>query len=149
MRFNSLGLSEEILSAIKVADYERPTLIQQQVIPAILAGKDLLASVQTGTGKTAGFVLCILQHLSQTTVVVKGRKPVRALILAPTRELAAQVAQNVCDYSQFLRLKSLVVFGGVSINPQMMKLRGGVDILVATPGRLPDFVQQNSLFVES
>lgn len=145
MCFNSLGLSDEILSAIKEVGYEKPTLIQQQAIPAILAGKDLLASAQTGTGKTAGFVLPILQHLNQTPVIVKGRKPVRALILAPTRELAAQVGQNVRDYSQFLRLKSLVVFGGVSINPQMMKLRGGVDILVATPGRLLDLVQQNAV----
>ena len=97
-----------------------------------------MASAQTGTGKTAGFTLPILQLLSAKAQPAKGRRPVRALILTPTRELAAQIGENVSDYSKYLNLRSLVVFGGVSINPQMMKLRGGVDLLVATPGRLLD-----------
>jgi ATP-dependent RNA helicase RhlE len=145
MSFSLLGLQPAIQKAVEQAGYTQPTPIQQQAIPAVLAGRDLLAAAQTGTGKTAGFVLPILQKLSQ----VKSRhpRPTRALILTPTRELAAQISEQISKYSQFLepRLKHLVVFGGVNINPQMMALRGGVDILVATPGRLLDLIGQNAV----
>lgn len=143
--FSDLALNEEILLAINELGYESPTPIQQQAIPAVLAGNDLLASAQTGTGKTAGFTLPILQKLISTPRVGKDRKPIRALILTPTRELAAQVAENVKEYSRHLNIRSFVVFGGVSINPQMMKLRSGVDVLIATPGRLLDLAHQNAV----
>ncbi|MBD1226188.1 ATP-dependent RNA helicase RhlE [Xenorhabdus griffiniae] len=145
MNFESLGLKADILRAVEEQGYVEPTPIQQQAIPVVLSGKDLLASAQTGTGKTAGFTLPILQRLSESPIQAKGRRPVRALVLTPTRELAAQVGENVRNYSKYLRLRSFVVFGGVSINPQMMKLRGGVDILVATPGRLLDLEHQNAV----
>lgn len=145
MSFTELGLQPSIQKAVAAAGYTQATPIQQQAIPAVLAGRDLLAAAQTGTGKTAGFVLPILQKLS----LVKSRhpRPTRALILTPTRELAAQISEQISKYSQFLepRLKHLVVFGGVNINPQMMALRGGVDILVATPGRLLDLIGQNAV----
>ncbi|WP_275553994.1 ATP-dependent RNA helicase RhlE [Mixta sp. Marseille-Q2659] len=144
MSFDSLGLNADILRAVAEQGYLEPTPVQRQAIPVVLEGRDLMASAQTGTGKTAGFTLPILQRLSAKTAA-KGRRPVRALILTPTRELAAQVGENVSDYSKYLNLRSLVVFGGVSINPQMMKLRGGVDVLVATPGRLLDLAQQNAV----
>ncbi|WP_436876071.1 ATP-dependent RNA helicase RhlE [Siccibacter turicensis] len=149
MSFDSLGLAPEILKAIAEQGYTQPTPIQQQAIPAVLAGRDVMASAQTGTGKTAGFTLPLLQLLTQQTPHAKGRRPVRALILTPTRELAAQIGENVSDYSKYLDIRSLVVFGGVSINPQMMKLRGGVDVLVATPGRLLDLEHQNALKLDS
>ena len=145
MTFDSLGLHAEILRAVNEQGYTSPTPIQQQAIPIVLAGDDLLASAQTGTGKTAGFTLPLLHRLAASEKPIKGRRPVRALILTPTRELAAQVGENVQSYSRYLKLRSLVVFGGVSINPQMMKLRGGVDVLVATPGRLLDLVHQNAV----
>lgn len=133
MSFDSLGLSADILRAVEEMGYRQPTPIQQQAIPMVLTGRDLMACAQTGTGKTAGFTLPLLQRLTADTAVAKsGRRPVRALILTPTRELAAQIGENVRDYSRYLKIRSLVVFGGVSINPQMMKLRGGVDVLVAT-----------------
>ena len=134
MSFSLLGLQPAIQKAVEQAGYTQPTPIQQQAIPAVLAGRDLLAAAQTGTGKTAGFVLPILQRLSQTKS--KHPRPTRALILTPTRELAAQISEQITKYSQFLepKLKHLVVFGGVNINPQMMGLRGGVDILTATIG---------------
>ena len=134
MSFDSLGLSPDILRAVAEQGYREPTPIQQQAIPAVLEGRDLMASAQTGTGKTAGFTLPLLQHLITRQPHAKGRRPVRALILTPTRELAAQIGENVRDYSKYLNIRSLVVFGGVSINPQMMKLRGGVDVLVAGVG---------------
>jgi ATP-dependent RNA helicase RhlE len=145
MSFSSLGLSEHLLRAIRDSGYTTPTPIQQQAIPSVLSGRDLLAAAQTGTGKTAGFTLPILHRLSDKQV--SGHRPIRALILTPTRELAAQVAESVTKYGahQKPRLKSDVVFGGVSINPQMMRLRGGVDILTATPGRLLDLVSQNAV----
>lgn len=143
--FTSLGLSEALLRAIDEQGYKTPTPIQQQAIEPILAGKDVLASAQTGTGKTAAFTLPILEKLSKTAEKSKGRQPVKALILTPTRELAAQIAENVKAYSRYLPIRSLVVFGGVSINPQMMKLRGGVDVLIATPGRLLDLEHQNAV----
>ena len=145
MSFDSLGLSADILRAVEEQGYREPTPIQRQAIPVVLAGRDLMASAQTGTGKTAGFTLPLLQLLSSSEPHAKGRRPVRALILTPTRELAAQVGENVRDYSKYLNIRSLVVFGGVSINPQMMKLRGGVDVLVATPGRLLDLEHQNAV----
>ncbi|MDT0174523.1 ATP-dependent RNA helicase RhlE [Enterobacter sp. BRE11] len=145
MSFDSLGLSADILRAVAEQGYREPTPIQRQAIPVVLSGRDLLASAQTGTGKTAGFTLPLLQKLSTQAAPGRGRRPVRALILTPTRELAAQIGENVRDYSKYLSLRSLVVFGGVSINPQMMKLRGGVDILVATPGRLLDLEHQNAV----
>lgn len=152
MSFDSLGLDAKILKAIEEQNYTEPTPIQQQAIPVILSGKDLMASAQTGTGKTAGFGLPILQKLveqqaksNNRSEPKRGKRPLFALILAPTRELAAQIGENIRDYSRYLAVRSLVVFGGVSINPQMMKLRGGVDILIATPGRLLDLVQQNAV----
>ncbi|EJD6111437.1 ATP-dependent RNA helicase RhlE [Morganella morganii] len=144
MSFSSLPLCPEIQKAVAEMGYEQPTPIQMQAIPQVLAGHDLLASAQTGTGKTAGFTLPILQYL-QDNPRKGGGRPVRALILSPTRELAAQIGENVREYSRHLRTRSLVVFGGVSINPQMMKLRGGVDILIATPGRLLDLEHQNAV----
>ena len=143
MSFTDLGLSAPILKAVAEKGYDTPSPIQAQAIPAVLSGKDVMAAAQTGTGKTAGFTLPILEKLSQ------GSRPrpnqVRTLILTPTRELAAQIAENVEVYSKHLRLTSTVVFGGVKINPQMMRLRRGVDILVATPGRLLDLYNQNAV----
>ncbi len=143
MSFASLGLSEPLLRAIKESGYSKPTPIQRQAIPAVLDGKDLMAAAQTGTGKTAGFILPLLQRLSEGPKVKSNQ--VRVLVLTPTRELAVQVAQNVASYSKHLPVKSCVVYGGVKINPQMMKLRGGVDLLVATPGRLLDLASQNAV----
>ncbi|AKJ41968.1 ATP-dependent RNA helicase RhlE [Pragia fontium] len=145
MSFDSLGLNAEILRAVEEQGYREPTPIQQQAIPVVLSGRDLMACAQTGTGKTAGFTLPLLQLLTANNDSPRGRRPVRALILTPTRELAAQVGENVQEYSRHLNIRSLVVFGGVSINPQMMKLRGGVDVLVATPGRLLDLEHQNAV----
>lgn len=134
--FSSLGLSNPLLQAITEKGYTTPTPIQSQAIPSVLEGKDLLAAAQTGTGKTAGFTLPILHRLS--TEPPKGNHPVQALVLTPTRELAAQIGDSVAVYGKYLSLRSTVVFGGVNINPQIIKLRRGVDILVATPGRLLD-----------
>ena len=143
IEFNALGLSEKILQAIEEKGYKTPTPIQAQGIPAVLEGKDVMAAAQTGTGKTAGFVLPILEGL------IKGNRAnanqARVLILTPTRELAAQIQENIVDYGKHLPLTSTVVFGGVKINPQMMKLRKGVDILVATPGRLIDLHNQKAV----
>ena len=144
MSFDSLGLSAEILRAVSDKGYTTPTPIQLQAIPLVLEGRDLMGGAQTGTGKTAGFTLPLLQKLMDTAKPHKGRRPLRCLILTPTRELAAQVHESVQTYGRHLPLKSVVVFGGVSINPQKMKLIKGVDILVATPGRLLDHVSQRS-----
>jgi len=143
MSFNTLGLSEALLKAISKKGYTTPSPIQQKAIPPILEGKDILASAQTGTGKTAGFTLPLLQLLSQGPTL--RHRPVRALVLTPTRELAAQVFENVKEYSVFLDLKSAVIFGGVNQNSQVNQLRQGVDILVATPGRLLDLNNQGLL----
>lgn len=132
-----------ILKAIEEQGYDKPSPIQEQAIPAVLAGKDVMAAAQTGTGKTAGFTLPILERLDNGQRV-KGNH-VRALVLTPTRELAAQVQENVFKYSRHQKLTSQVVFGGVKVNPQMMKLRKGCDVLVATPGRLLDLYQQNAI----
>ncbi|MDB5729727.1 MAG: rhlE2 [Noviherbaspirillum sp.] len=146
MSFAELGLSEEIVRAVSEQGYTTPTPIQKQAIPAVLGGGDLLAGAQTGTGKTAGFTLPILQRLmsSRPKGDIKG-KPIRALILTPTRELAAQVEESVRVYGKYLPLTSSVIFGGVSINPQISLLKRGVDILVATPGRLLDHMQQGTV----
>ncbi|TCK17435.1 ATP-dependent RNA helicase RhlE [Thiogranum longum] len=144
MSFDTLGLSAELLRAISEQGYSEPTPVQSNAIPVVLEGKDVLAGAQTGTGKTAGFTLPLLQRLSSSPAD-KGRRPVRALVLTPTRELAAQVAESVQTYGRHLPLKSAVIFGGVKINPQIEKLRRGVDILVATPGRLLDHVSQKTV----
>ncbi|MFK5882642.1 MAG: DEAD/DEAH box helicase [Sulfurospirillum sp.] len=144
MSFTTLGLSKPILRAIKDEGYDKPTPIQEKAIPVILKGKDVLAGAQTGTGKTAGFTLPLLQLLS-TNSKKRVSKQVRALILTPTRELAAQVGESVKTYGKYLPLKSSIVFGGVGINPQISTLRGGLDILVATPGRLLDHVSQRTV----
>ncbi|WP_110630212.1 DEAD/DEAH box helicase [Salinicola salarius] len=143
MSFASLGLSAPLLKAVAEQGYDTPSPIQSQAIPAVLEGRDVMAAAQTGTGKTAGFTLPILHRLSQGERPQGGSQiPVRALILTPTRELAAQVGESVATYGKHLPLKSAVVFGGVKINPQIATLRQGVDILVATPGRLLDLHQQ-------
>ena len=144
MSFTTLGLSAPILRAIKEAGYTEPTPIQKEAIPVVLQGRDLLAGAQTGTGKTAGFTLPLLQKLSDRKPE-KGKKRVRALILAPTRELAAQVGESVRLYGKHLPYRSTVIFGGVGINPQKQILQKGVDIVVATPGRLLDLVSQRAL----
>lgn len=143
MSFNLLGLSEALLKAIEKQGYTSPSPIQEKAIPLILEGKDILASAQTGTGKTAGFTLPTLQLLSQQPALHK--RPVRALVLTPTRELAAQVYKNVKEYSEFLDLRSAVIFGGVNQKPQVANLRQGMDILVSTPGRLIDLHSQGVL----
>lgn len=143
MSFASLGLSAPILKALEQKGYQTPSPIQAQAIPVVLEGRDLLAAAQTGTGKTAGFTLPLLELLSKTQKA--GSRQVRALILTPTRELAAQIGENIHAYSKFLPLKSTVVFGGVGIGPQISQLKRGVDILVATPGRLLDLHQQGEV----
>lgn len=143
MSFENLGLNQSILKAIQKKGYSKPSPIQQKAIPHILKRKDILASAQTGTGKTAGFTLPILHLLSKEKH--PGGKTVRTLVLTPTRELAAQVFENVKEYSEFLNLKSAVIFGGVNQNPQIRALKSGVDILIATPGRLMDLHQQKAL----
>ena len=143
MSFTDLGLSAPIQKAIAEKGYTDPSPIQAQAIPAVLAGKDVMAAAQTGTGKTAGFTLPILEILSKGDKVRANQA--RTLIVTPTRELAAQIAENVEMYGKHLPLKSTVVFGGVKINPQMTRLRQGVDILVATPGRLLDLYNQNAI----
>ena len=142
MSFSQLGLSADILRAVVEQGYTQPTPVQSQAIPVILAGRDILAGAQTGTGKTAGFTLPLFQRLSTTA---QGKRVLRALILTPTRELAAQVGESVRTYGKHLPLKSTVIFGGVGINPQIDAVRRGVDILIATPGRLLDHVGQKTV----
>lgn len=142
MSFSSLGLSEALLKAVTKKGYTQPSVIQQKAIPLILEGKDVLASAQTGTGKTAGFTLPILQLLNTTKL---SKRPIRALVLTPTRELAAQVYDNVKEYSEFIDFRSTVIFGGVNQKPQANTIRNGVDLLVATPGRLLDLHNQKLL----
>ena len=138
MNFSDLGLSAELLRALESQGYSNPTPIQQKAIPAVLDNHDILGAAQTGTGKTAGFTLPLLDNLMKRPGSNKKRRPVRALILTPTRELAAQVSESVRNYGRNLPFKTQTIFGGASINPQIAKLRQGVDILVATPGRLLD-----------
>lgn len=143
MSFKSLGLNEALLKAISKKGYTTPSPIQQKAIPKILERKDVLASAQTGTGKTAGFTLPMLQILTSNSAL--RNRPIRALILTPTRELAAQVLDDVKTYSEFLDIRSTVIFGGVNAKPQIRTLRQGVDVLVATPGRLLDLENQGEL----
>jgi ATP-dependent RNA helicase RhlE len=148
MSFSNLGLSPEIIRAVTDRGYDKPTPIQKQAIPVVLSGGDIMAGAQTGTGKTASFTLPLLHRLFTNKNVqnnANGSSPIRALILTPTRELAAQVQESVRDYGKYLNLNSMVMFGGVSIGPQKQKLRTRVDILVATPGRLLDHVQQGTV----
>ncbi|MCW9014796.1 MAG: DEAD/DEAH box helicase [Gammaproteobacteria bacterium] len=145
MSFESLGLMTELLRAVSEKGYSEPTPIQIQAIPPVLQGRDLMGGAQTGTGKTAGFTLPLLQRLMESNKATRGPRNVRALVLTPTRELAAQVGESVKIYGKHLPLESTIIFGGVKINPQIRTLRNGVDILVATPGRLLDHVQQNTV----
>ena len=142
MLFNQLGLSAELLRAVEDQGYQTATPIQQQAIPPILDGRDVLAGAQTGTGKTAGFTLPMLQRLQNGTA---NRRRIRALVLTPTRELAAQVAESVRCYGQYLPFRAAVIYGGVSINTQIARIRKGVDVVVATPGRLLDHLQQGTI----
>ncbi len=146
MSFETLGLSEELQSAVRTKGYTTPSPIQEKAIPVILQGKDILAAAQTGTGKTAGFTLPMLHLMSKNPPTGKGRRPIRALVVTPTRELAAQIQENVLDYGKNLNLRSTVIFGGVSAKPQIRQLRDGIDILVATPGRLLDL--QNQRYID-
>ena len=144
MSFASLGLIDQIVRTLETLNYKNPTAVQAQAIPAVLAKRDVMAAAQTGTGKTAGFALPLLQRLAMEG----GRaapNSARALVLVPTRELAEQVHDSVKAYGEGLPLRTMVAYGGVSINPQMMRLRKGVDLLVATPGRLLDLQRQNAL----
>jgi ATP-dependent RNA helicase RhlE len=145
MQFTELGLSADILRAVGEQGYDTPTPIQAQAIPLVLEGRDLMAAAQTGTGKTAGFTLPILQRLSQDSSLSLKRFKPRALVLVPTRELAIQVQQSVFTYGKHLRLRSAAIFGGVAIGPQLRLLKAGVDIVVATPGRLLDHIDQRSI----
>jgi ATP-dependent RNA helicase RhlE len=150
MSFNTLGLTDAIVRAVTEAGYTVPTPIQAQAIPAVLGGGDLLAGAQTGTGKTAGFTLPMLHRLSTdkngaALANKTSKRPIRALVLAPTRELAAQVEENIRTYAKYTNLNSAVIFGGVGIHPQIKMLANGVDILVATPGRLLDHVGQGTI----
>ena len=148
MAFEDLGLSADLLRAIDEQGYGEPTPIQRQAIPLVLAGRDVMAAAQTGTGKTAGFTLPLLQRLSSEPArhpAKNGTRPVRALVLTPTRELAAQIDESVKSYGKYLSQSSAVIFGGVKINPQIERLRRGVDILVATPGRLLDHAGQKTV----
>jgi len=144
MSFTTLGLSEPLLKAVKEQGYTEPTPIQKQAIPVIIDKKDVLAAAQTGTGKTAGFTLPLLQRLDQTRPQMK-KLQIRALVLTPTRELAAQVAESVKLYGKYMPYKSTMIFGGVGINPQLATIRKGVDIVIATPGRLLDIAGQRGI----
>jgi len=145
MTFEELDLSVELLRAVREQGYTTPTPVQEKSIPVVLAGHDILAGAQTGTGKTAGFTLPMLQLIQSRHPERKRHHPVRALVLTPTRELAAQVGESVATYGKYLSLRSAVVFGGVGINPQIQKLSRGVEILVATPGRLLDLAGQRKV----
>jgi len=144
MSFTNLGLNESLLKAIKDQGYDTPTPIQKQAIPVVIEGKDVLAAAQTGTGKTAGFTLPLLERLSETHPKM-GNKQIRVLVLTPTRELAAQVAESIKTYGKYMKYSSTVIFGGVGINPQLATIRKGVDIVIATPGRLLDIAGQKGI----
>jgi len=145
MTFEELNLAPALLRAGQELGYENPTPIQAQAIPLVLEGSDLLAGAQTGTGKTAAFALPILHHLAQDTPATGRHTPIRALILTPTRELAAQIEESFRAYAKYLDIRSTVIFGGVGMNPQVERIKRGVDVLVATPGRLLDLQQQGLL----
>jgi ATP-dependent RNA helicase RhlE len=145
MSFDTLGLSAELLRAVQDLGYTEPTPIQTRGIPAVLEGRDLLAAAQTGTGKTAAFALPLLQRLSEAHPNPRGSRAPRALILVPTRELAAQVEESFRDFGRYLQQRTVLIFGGVSVRPQIDALRQGVDIVVATPGRLLDHANERSI----
>src|SRR5258708_21953188 len=145
MSFEKLNLIEPVLRALKVEGYSRPTPIQEQAIPVLLQRKDLLGCAQTGTGKTLAFAAPILQLLHQDELYVKGAAGIKSLILTPTRELAIQIGESFAAYGKYLRLRHTVIFGGVSQKSQTDALRSGVDILVATPGRLLDLMDQRAV----
>ncbi|HLO10476.1 MAG TPA: DEAD/DEAH box helicase, partial [Desulfobacteria bacterium] len=145
MPFQQFGLSPEILRAVQEMHYTTPTPIQEKAIPHVLQGKDLLGSAQTGTGKTAAFALPILHRLAAGTATVRGRRPVRSLVLTPTRELAIQIGDSFGDYGRHTGMRHAVIYGGVSQRPQEQALQKGVDILVATPGRLLDHHGQRNV----
>ena len=149
MKFTELGLAETLLRAVREQGYDTPTPIQAQAIPAVLAGGDLMAGAQTGTGKTAGFTLPMLQRLMAKPAAkdARGRVPIRALILTPTRELAAQVEESVRTYGKYSGLTSMVMFGGVGMQPQIDRLKRGVDVLIATPGRLIDQFERGRILL--
>jgi len=144
MKFTDLGLNTSLLKAIKEEGYDTPTPIQTKAIPLVIEGRDVLAAAQTGTGKTAGFTLPLLERLSQTSPQM-GKKQIRVLVLTPTRELAAQVAQSIKTYGKYMSYRSMVIFGGVGINPQLSSIKKGVDIVIATPGRLLDIASQDGI----
>ena len=144
MTFAALGLAAPLLETLAKLDYGTPTPVQVKAIPPVLAGRDLMAAAQTGTGKTAAFALPLLQRLAAEETPVASNS-VRALVLTPTRELAEQVNESFRAYGANLPLRTYAVYGGVSINPQMMKLRKGLDVVVATPGRLLDLYRQNAI----
>lgn len=144
MSFTNLGLNESLLKAIKDQGYTSPTPIQKQAIPVVIEGKDVLAAAQTGTGKTAGFTLPLLERLSETHPKM-GKKQIRVLVLTPTRELAAQVAESIKTYGKYMKYTSTVIYGGVGIYPQLATLKKGVDIVIATPGRLLDIAGQQGI----
>lgn len=144
MQFTDLGLNDSLLRAIKEEGYTTPTPIQAKAIPVVIEGRDVLAAAQTGTGKTAGFTLPLLERLSQTSPQMK-KKQIRALVLTPTRELAAQVAQSIKTYGKYMPYQSMVIFGGVGINPQLANIKKGVEIVIATPGRLLDIASQEGI----
>jgi ATP-dependent RNA helicase RhlE len=147
--FDQLGLIAPLLQAVRDLGYEQPTPVQEQAVPLVLAGRDLMAGAQTGTGKTAAFALPILQRLAPhaSTSASPARHQVRVLVLTPTRELAIQVEQSFRDYGKHLPLRSAVVYGGADMNAQILQLRRGVEILVATPGRLLDHVQSKTVML--
>jgi len=144
MKFTELGLNESLLKAVKEQGYTEPTPIQAQAIPLVIEGRDVLAAAQTGTGKTAGFTLPLLERLSQSKPQMK-KKQIRVLVLTPTRELAAQVADSIATYGKYMSYRSMVIFGGVGINPQFATIKKGVDIVIATPGRLLDIASQDGI----
>ncbi len=148
MKFNEIGLLPEIMNNLEKLGYSEPTPIQQQAIPFALEGKDILGCAQTGTGKTAAFSIPILQNLYKNKTDNSRKRPVKALILTPTRELAAQIAESVRDYGKGLGLKHVVIFGGVAQGPQVQRLRDGVDVLIATPGRLLDLMNQGYIHLD-
>lgn len=149
MTFNDLGLDEQLLRNLKAEGYTHPTPIQEQAIPIVLQGDDLIACAQTGTGKTAAFSLPILQYLLETPQETSKMRPIRAVIISPTRELAIQIAENVDNYARHTGLRSAILFGGVPMHSQLAGLRHGADILIATPGRLLDFANQGLVTIHN
>ena len=148
MQFKELGLNKPIVKAIESQGYEHPTLVQEQAIPVVLEGKDMIVSAQTGTGKTAAFALPILQLLFDKQDASKKGKKIRALVVSPTRELAIQIEENFKKYSKYTNLRTGIVYGGVSFEPQKDMLRKGIDILIATPGRLLDLHKQDAVYLD-